>query len=197
MPALLTLTLYLAAQPRSNQAKKTMYQLFRVLRLIMFATLTSIIISLVVAATVVLGWYLQGGRIYSIQSGSMSPQLRRGDAVLVLPVAPDKLQLGEVISYHSLIDRRVIITHRLIAKTTDGHLQTQGDSLAEPDPMIEQSAIIGRVAFMMPAAGRVVDLFHHPMKLVATMYLGLSLLLIVELRHFVRQYRCSYRLVGS
>lgn len=79
---------------------------------------------------------LRGDRLYVVMSGSMSPVLEAGDAVLVRPVQPDQLRPGMIITYKAG-GTGAVTTHRITElRTVDGarFVQTKGDANASPDP---------------------------------------------------------------
>lgn len=80
--------------------------------------------------------HARGDRLYVVMSGSMSPALEAGDAVLVRPVQPEQLRPGMVITYRAG-GTGAVTTHRIVSlPTVDGsrYVQTKGDANAHPDP---------------------------------------------------------------
>ena len=77
-----------------------------------------------------------------INSSSMTPMLRPGDAVVVQPVVWSALYPGDLVVVHCGGE---LITHRLISMDKD-NLITKGDSSAYPDMPIPKDEFMGRVA---------------------------------------------------
>lgn len=147
------------------------------------------------AAGLVLFARSQSLHILSVQTGSMSPAIRPGSAVLLRQYSGDTrtLKSGDVISYRSLEDNNVIITHRIISIDLQrGLITTKGDSNKIPDTSFLASRIIGVVAHPVPYAGSMLDFFRHPLGLILAVYLpGLALIgwEIKRLMHYYERQR--------
>ncbi len=97
----------------------------------------------------------------AIISGSMEPLYHVGGLVVIKPVDPARLQVGDVISF-KYPDVGTPICHRVIdIKDTASGLvfTTKGDSNgdADPDP-VAASMVNGRAVTRLPYIGRVADL---------------------------------------
>jgi signal peptidase len=137
-------------------------------------------------------------RLLSVQTGSMAPTFRPGDAVLVKPAAAGTLRSGQVISYISPISGQTI-SHRVVAvDRARNQLTTRGDVLSEPDTPITQLAIVGRVVVVLPRAGMILGFVKRPLGLVLFVYLPAIAIVAGEMRglacHYGRRY---YRLAAS
>jgi signal peptidase len=79
-----------------------------------------------------------GYEIMTVLSGSMEPGIKTGSIIAVKPVKDkDQLQKGDVITFRSVDDGSVFITHRIIdVKTINSqvHYITKGDNNDAPDP---------------------------------------------------------------
>jgi signal peptidase I len=137
-----------------------------------------------------------GVRVLSVQSGSMVPVFSKGDAVVARQVPLGVLRPGEVISYKSPNDPSVTISHRLITiDTKSGLLTTKGDSLPTSDPPIPASAVIGRVGYVVPGFGYILDWLHTPLGLLAVLYLPAVGMIVMEVRRLSRSWQSNvYRL---
>lgn len=84
------------------------------------------------------------GRIlkFKAKGGSMSPFIRNGDVVEVVPVK-GKINLGDIILYHSSYGNPVV--HRVIQRNK-GSIITKGDSVPGSDQPILSKQVLGRVA---------------------------------------------------
>jgi len=95
-----------------------------------------------------------------VVSNSMKPALSTGDLLVVRPVAPDRIRVGDIVTFEDARSPQVLVTHRVIAvEPMQGRLsfRVKGDNNPIPDPQIvDQSRIVGRVAFHLPLAGYVV-----------------------------------------
>ena len=77
---------------------------------------------------------------------SMRPAIGDGDVITVRPVAPARLTPGRVIVYR---DRDRVFAHRIVAVSRDplagGLLVVRGDAVAEDDPPVAPSQVLGEV----------------------------------------------------
>ena len=98
-----------------------------------------------------------GIRILSIQTESMYPTLKPGDMIFDTAVKDtSKLQIGDVITYWTVIDgERVLNTHR-ISEIYDGGgyliFETKGDNNTVADALtVHESEIIGCLLYTSPS----------------------------------------------
>lgn len=127
--------------------------------------------------------HFSGRQLLSVQSGSMVPTFRRGDAVLVEPVSASQLAVGDIISYRSSADPHVVVTHRLVNYNHGTHtLTTAGDAQQDrPDKPIQFIQVQGRAVAVAPALGFVLDFAHTPLGLASLIYLPAMLIIAHEL----------------
>ena len=138
--------------------------------------------------------HFQGHKLLSVQTASMLPAIQPGDALIVSPIQPGQLRLGDVISYHDSRDPNVIISHRLISidpKTS--WLTTAGDALHTPDPSFPPNLLIGQATAIAPRLGLILGALHHPIGLILTIYIPATLIVTAEVNHLAHTYaRPSY-----
>lgn len=100
-----------------------------------------------------------GGNALTVLSGSMSPRIPVGSVVLVRPVDPYAIKLGDIITFQRESGREGLSTHRVIeihegpsslAFTTKGDANQKADSSPVPAEAIE-----GRVWFSIPHLGTI------------------------------------------
>lgn len=84
------------------------------------------------------------GRIlrFKAKGGSMSPFIRNGDVVEVVPFK-GKINFGDIILYHSSYGNPVV--HRVIYRNTESVI-TKGDSVSSSDHPVLSKQVLGRVA---------------------------------------------------
>lgn len=102
---------------------------------------------------------LFGYRAYNILSGSMSPELKKGDLVFVKVMPPEEIQIGDIVTYYPGGDSTTPVTHRVIQTMMDGEqivLQTQGDAVDQPDPEFPGEYAVGVVNASIPVLGGVI-----------------------------------------
>jgi len=120
------------------------------------------------------------GRLTLVVAGpSMAPAIATGSAIVVEPVDPAALAIGDVVSLRSG-PTRAIFTHRIVRLVEhDGALwiETKGDANATPDPSIlPASDVLGRVALAVPFVGYLIALVSSPSGIVLIAAIGLLLL---------------------
>jgi len=103
---------------------------------------------------------------FSVQTDSMQPTLSKGDYIFVEECDAEKLKVGDVVTYHTIIDgQKVINTHRIVEVVDEnGMLQyrTQGDN-KETNPeadkiLLSPGDVIGKYnGARIPVMGAVID----------------------------------------
>lgn len=99
------------------------------------------------------------GAALTVLTGSMTPEIAVGSVVVVRPVDPGTLQVGDVVTYQTAPGKDDYVTHRIIAidsSTDPVTLTTKGDANRgedlEPVPV---TALRGKVMFSVPYLGSV------------------------------------------
>lgn len=95
-----------------------------------FATRTVLGLLVAVGAVVSIG-SLMGYRSLTVVSGSMEPAVHVGDVVLVRPIAPATLRVGDVVTFRNPANEDELITHRVRSvRIADGivSVTTKGDA---------------------------------------------------------------------
>src|SRR5258705_8221957 len=104
---------------------------------------------------------LTGRTTLVVAGGSMEPTISLGSAIVVEPVDPGTLAVGDVVSLRSG-PGRAIFSHRVIRVIVrDGTtwVETKGDANAIADPSLTPaSQIIGRASATIPTAGYLIAL---------------------------------------
>lgn len=137
-------------------------------------------------------WYLTGGRLYGVQTDSMRPTFKAGDAVLVQPIDTARLRSGMVVSYRDRTDPKLMLSHRVIQHDRFG-LITKGDNNPEADLPIATGAIAGQVYAVAPRLGAVMQWLQTPAGLVMAVYLPATLAVVVILARLMRAGQGIYR----
>lgn len=105
-------------------------------------------------AVFLLAVFFRGGRLLSVQSGSMAPSIPVGSLLLVFPCSYEEVREGDVVTC-CLADGKTMVTHR-VAERLEGirSLLLKGDANEEPDIVpVPASRIRGRVVFSLPYLG--------------------------------------------
>lgn len=143
-------------------------------------------------------WRIHSIQLMTVESASMTPAIKRGDAVLLRPVSISILKPGDVVSYRSPVDQRVIVTHRVVqVETAWNQVVTKGDNASRADRPVPASALIGKVDLRVAYLGFVVQFLRSPLGLATTIYLPAFVIVALELKRLTRHYRApTYRLLA-
>jgi len=132
------------------------------------------------AALVVVVPRLLGGVPLTVLSGSMEPGLPVGSLAVVLPVDPQEVRVGDVVTYLPNPGDPTAVTHRVtaIAHHQDGGrtFTTQGDANAAPDAPVSEEQVRARLAYAVPLLGYVNDALNGEERSVAVYVVAGALL---------------------
>ena len=123
-------------------------------RVVEYASAVFLGLAMLLGLAVLLGPHF-GWQIDKVLSGSMSPAVKVGGAVVSQKVDPGTVQAGDVITYYSPLDGR-LTTHRVVEITSQDSLrfQTKGDANEDPDPyVVVGENVVGKVRFSIPYIG--------------------------------------------
>ena len=127
---------------------------------------------------------LTGRQSIVVGGGSMEPSIGVGSAIVVRPVEPSDLAVGDVVSMQ-VGPGRTTYTHRVVAivDRADGRwIRTQGDANPTPDPtLVAAGDVIGRVEVVVPFAGYLLAVLSLPMGAMFVLGLAATLLAIAWL----------------
>ncbi|HUL61653.1 MAG TPA: signal peptidase I [Methanocella sp.] len=121
-----------------------------------------------------------GIRVDTVLSGSMTPAFRAGDLVIIGTVAPENVQVGDVIAFTT---DKGLVCHRVDA-ILEGPLRfrTKGDANDGPDfEPVTASQLEGKVLFSLPALGRFSGFARSPAGLIFLIGLPLTLIAGIEI----------------
>ncbi len=137
-------------------------------------------------------------RLLDVQTGSMRPTFRPGDA-LIMHRASGEPRVGVVVSYKSTRNPNELITHRVVGiSPKTGRFQTKGDRLSTADPPVRDSLLVGQVVAVLPNMGRVLSWLQSWPGLVVCVYAPAAAIAASELYRFERNYsKRLYRLNQS
>ena len=102
-----------------------------------------------------------------VVSGSMQPDIRKGDLLIAVPVAVADVDVGEVTSLRSPTSG-TLVTHRVTAVQHDGTaylIRMEGDANKVEDPApyrVEAGATVLQPIVTVPAAGDLVIVLARP-----------------------------------
>lgn len=150
---------------RARRSRRSLSEFTRALGVGITAGLLSLVV--LIAALAIVVPFVTGSHTYTILTQSMEPAYPPGTLVVVRPVDPEELLIGDAITYQVAAGEQTVITHRVVAVTrsTDGGLSftTMGDNnaVADPAPVIPEQ-IRGRVWYALPWIGTISVLRQSP-----------------------------------
>lgn len=100
-----------------------------------------------------------GGSGLTILTGSMEPTIHPGDVVAIKPVPYKDLKVGNIITFQPKSGDPMLITHRIIAKSSGGvnRITTKGDANGAADTPIKPEQVKGRFMYRVPWVGHVIQ----------------------------------------
>ncbi len=107
-----------------------------------------------------------GWRVDAVLTDSMEPRLKVGSLVVTVPVEPDTIKIGDIITFRPTAGGRTMITHRVIGIEQNSPLrfETMGDANIKPDPdTVPQQNVAGKVYFNVPSVGFLTEFLKTPL----------------------------------
>ncbi len=98
---------------------------------------------------------LMGYEEMAVLTGSMEPNYPVGSLIFVKEIAPDQLEVGDVITYR--LDSDTVVTHRIVEIDKEAQtVTTKGDANSSNDGSpVPYSEIVGKAHFKIPYLGYV------------------------------------------
>lgn len=154
------------------------------LRRIVDLGLIVLIVIVLLGIVLAKGAPLVGRQSIVVGGGSMEPSIGLGSAIVVRPVEPSALAVGDVVSMQ-VGPERTTYTHRIVAivdRAGGRWIRTQGDANPTPDPtLVPAGDVIGRVELVVPFAGYLLALLSLPVGAMFVLGLAATLLAIAWL----------------
>ncbi|MEN6348008.1 MAG: signal peptidase I [Syntrophomonas sp.] len=120
-------------------------------------------------ASIVIIWFAMGVFTYAprvILSGSMEPEIKTGDVVIIHKIAGKDARVGDIILFPYEKDMKV--THRIIAASDQQGAKlftTKGDANPEPDSnLVPEDNVQGKVVSVIPKIGWLTLVFRGAVK---------------------------------
>lgn len=122
-------------------------------------------------------------RTVTVLTGSMRPSMPPGSLLVVVPVDPSRLAVGDVVTFEAPTPEHQVVTHRIVEIVESGPhpvIRTQGDANPAPDPWSARitAAPAWRVVLTAPALGSGIRALRSPMVHTLTLYFAPALLLV-------------------
>lgn len=136
------------------------------------------------AVAALVGAWAQGWTLASVTTGSMQPGTPPGSMVVLAPVSPADVQVGDVIGYRD--DRLgAVVTHRVAAvleQPSGRYFTTQGDANPRPDARpVAARDVVGEVRWRIAGLGSVFGAVGERPVQLALAGVPLALLVLSEL----------------
>lgn len=125
---------------------------------------------------------LMGNNLYAVTTESMLPTYKVGDVVVVKPVRPEEIKVGDAITFEQE-EFKTVVTHRVVGIDAEAQeFTTQGDNNPNPDFWPTSfGALVGRVEYGIPYLGHLVTNIRTPEGLAVTVWLVVLVLMLLFL----------------
>ena len=125
-----------------------------------------------------------------VQSDSMAPTFYAGDLIVIRECEPVKLQVGDVITFHTIINNEYALnTHRIAEIRENGAVRsyvTKGDNNAVEDThVISDGDIVGQYMGKVPGLGKVMTFLSSTVGFLLVIVLPMLLFFIYQIYHLV------------
>ena len=151
-----------------------------------------LIVSIATIATIFLLFYrpvsLAGDTRYEpVYTGSMEPAIPVGSVVVIKPVDPETLKIGDIICF--TLTEPTSITHRIINITDEGFI-TKGDANEDPDHwIVKKENVIGKAILTVPFIGYLGYFVRTPIGFILLILLPASVIIIMEIRNIAKELK--------
>jgi signal peptidase len=146
-----------------------------------------LVLLMLMAIFILLAPYL-GWRIDTALSNSMTPAFKAGGLVVTQTVEPTDIKVGDIVTYGSPIDEKMV-THRVVEIKEHSPLlfQTKGDANEDPDPyLVPAQNVVGRVCFYIPLLGYAAQFVKTPTGLILLLLIPGIIIILMETRNIWR-----------
>lgn len=172
-------------------AKKVFLQIINILSVVIIALALFVLLSVVLTrrgdTPNVLGF-----SAFRVVSGSMRPKLQEDDLIVIKRVAPDKIEVGDIISFYSPDPelRGAVNTHRVTAVAEEGGqyvFTTKGDANVIEDKYgVRGDEVLGKVVLVSTLLGKLSRLAANPLVFIPLILVPLLAILLTNLVRTVR-----------
>jgi signal peptidase len=139
----------------SERSRKEGAGLWQYLKVSLSVALFILMLGLAALAIVIPA--VTGSTPRTVLTSSMEPTYPPGTLVIVRPIAPDDVRIGDPITYQIESGKADVVTHRVIGITTDTEgerrFTLQGDNNSVPDDPVRDEQIQGKVWYALPLLG--------------------------------------------
>jgi signal peptidase len=131
---------------------------------------------------------LAGDTYYEpVYTGSMEPAIPVGGIVVIKPVDPETLKIGDIICFR--LSEPTSITHRIINITDEGFI-TKGDANEDPDQwIVKKENVIGKAILTVPFIGYLGYFVRTPIGFILLIVIPATIIIIMEIRNIIKEQR--------
>jgi signal peptidase len=130
--------------------------------------------------------------LFMIVSGSMSPNINKGDLIMIEYVDTNSIKVGDVITFNYKIGNQTVPnTHRVIEVNSNGTFTTHGDANPEgSNETVAVSDVIGRYnGFRIQKIGNAITYLAENPTYIFILVVGFGVLIIImEIKNFIASY---------
>ena len=126
----------------------------------------------------------------TVQTDSMVPTFKAGDLIIIKRTDPAKLVVGDIVTFHTIIENKYALnTHRITSITDYGTMRefvTKGDNNSVEDShTIVDGDIVGKYVTKIPFFGKIVDFLSKPAGFLIVVVLPLLVFFIYQVYHLI------------
>jgi signal peptidase I len=141
-------------------------------------------------------WQNKSFQLLSVQSASMEPAIKSGDAILI--ASKSNIKAGDIVTYRSPADPKVLVTHRVVKiDELKNLITTKGDNETSADPVFGSSLLVGKVIKIFPGTGPTVNKLFSPVGVLAAVYIPALAVVAIEVRNVRLYYKTPYQIPNS
>ncbi len=141
-----------------------------------------------------------GWRLDAVLTGSMAPALKVGSLVVISPVEPDDIAVGDIITFRPATGEEMLITHRVIGvgESSSLYFETKGDANQGPDrSTVPARNLVGRVVLNAPYWGFATEFLKTPLGFLFALVIPGTVLIAVYAIGVYRAVVANRRQTGS
>jgi signal peptidase len=128
-------------------------------------------------------------RYEPVYTGSMEPAIPVGGIVVIKPVDPETLKIGDIICFQLSESAITSVTHRIFNITDEGFI-TKGDANEDPDQwIVKKENVIGKAILTVPFIGYIGYFVRTPIGFILLIVIPASLIIIIEIRNIAKELR--------
>ncbi|MCR4770749.1 MAG: signal peptidase I [Oscillospiraceae bacterium] len=126
----------------------------------------------------------------TVQTDSMAPTFYSGDMIIIKKVDPASLKVGDIITFHTIIENQYVLnTHRIaVIDEENGYRRytTKGDNNSVSDQhIIADGDIVGKYAGKVSKLGKVMDFLSSSVGFLVVIVLPLLIFFIYQIYHLI------------